>query len=74
MSTQKSQTIGEFIMSIFICFMVIGVILGVSYNTEQKTSFNPLPYALGNVYDADVFQSQNTRHASVDVTVDANRG
>ena len=54
--------------------MVIGVILGVSYNAEQKASFNPLPYALGNVYDADVFQNQNTRHASVNVDVDANRG
>lgn len=74
MSTQKSQTIGEFIMSIFICFMAIGVILGVSYNAEQKASFNPLPYAFGNIYDADVFQSQNTRHASVDVNADANRG
>ena len=74
MSTQKSQTIGEFIMSVFICFMVIGVILGVSYNAEQKASFNPLPYALGTVYDADVFQNQNTRHASVNVDVDANRG
>ena len=74
MSTQKSQTIVEFIMSIFICFMVIGVILGVTYNAEQKASFNPLPYAFGNIYDADVFQSQNTRHASVDVNADANRG
>ena len=75
MSTQtKSQVVGSFIAAVFVCYLAIGVILGSAYGSRQKAEFNPLPYALGNVYDADVFQNQNTRHASVNVDVDANRG
>lgn len=58
--------------SVFVCFMTIGLILGGAYGTQQKAEFNLLPYALGNVYDAEMFQALNTHHASYDM--DANTG
>ena len=68
MSTQtKSQTAGAFITAIFVCFIAIGVILGAAYSTQDKSVFNPLPYALGSVYDAEMFQALNTHHASTDL-------
>ena len=74
MSTQtKSQSVGSFIASIFVCFMAIGVILGGVYSSQQKAEFNPLPYALGNVYDAEMFQALNTHHASYDMDANTSR-
>ena len=74
MSTQtKSQTVGAFIASVFVCFLTIGVVLGGAYSSQQKAEFNPLPYALGNAYDAEMFQALNTYHASYDMDVDTSR-
>ncbi len=74
MSAQtKSQIVGSFISAIFVCFLAIGVILGSVYSSQQKAGFNPLPYALGNVYDADAFPGLSTHHASYEADADANR-
>ena len=74
MSTQtKSQVVGSFIGAVFVCFLAIGVILGSAYGSRQKAEFNPLPYALGSVYDADTFSGLSTHHASYDVDARANR-
>ncbi len=53
--------------------MAIGVILGGVYSSQQKAEFNPLPYALGNVYDAEMFQALNTHHASYDMDANTSR-
>lgn len=74
MSAQtKSQTVGSFITAIFVCFLLIGVILGMTYHTTDRSVFNPLPYSLGSVYDVDTLQRLDTHHANVDVNADANR-
>jgi hypothetical protein len=74
MSTQtKTQVVGSFIAAVFVCFLAIGVILSSAYGFQQKAEFNPLPYALGSVYDADTFPGLSTRHASYDVDASANR-
>ena len=74
MSTQtKSQVVGSFIGAVFVCFLAIGVILGSAYVSRQKAEFNPLPYALGSVYDAHTFSGLSTHHASYDVDASANR-
>ena len=58
--------------SIFVCFMTIGLILGGAYGMQQKAEFNLLPYALGNVYEVEMFPALNSHHASYDM--DANTG
>ncbi|WAW00284.1 hypothetical protein NB636_05415 [Oxalobacter aliiformigenes] len=75
MSTQtKSQVVGSFIEVVFVCFLAIGVILDVTYGSRQKAEFNPLPCAVGSVYDADTFLALSTRHAGYDADFGVSRG
>jgi len=56
MATRK-MTPAEIIASaVYFCFILAGIVLSAISGTQDHSVFRPLPYALGDTYDAKTIQ------------------
>ncbi len=57
MADKKKMTAVEITASaIYFCLIFMGFIFGATLGTQDHSVFKPLPYALGNTYDAETLQ------------------
>lgn len=52
----KITIVGMMVSAIYYCLIIVGFVLGATLGVQDHSVFRPLPYALGNTYDAETLQ------------------
>ena len=52
----KITVVGMMASAIYYCLIIVGFVLGATLGVQDHSVFRPLPYALGNTYDAETLQ------------------
>ncbi len=52
----KMSIVGVMASAIYFCLIIVGFVLSATLGIQDHSVFKPLPYALGNTYDAETLQ------------------